>query len=136
MIRAVIDTNIFVSILLGSPIMKELLESCATYKFTWIISEEIYSEYKKVIEYKKFSFRKEIKQKLLYFVEELAEFVHVSSNIAISRDKEDNKFINCAVDGNCNFIVTGDKDLLEIKEYNGIRIVTVKEFLQIIKNAK
>ena len=36
MIRAVIDTNVFVSILFGSPVMKELLESCATYKFTWL----------------------------------------------------------------------------------------------------
>ncbi len=52
----------------------------------------------------------------------------------MSRDKDDNKFINCAIDGNCNFIVSGDKDLLEIKEYGGIRIVTVKEFLKIIKN--
>ncbi|AAM25214.1 putative PIN family toxin of toxin-antitoxin system [Caldanaerobacter subterraneus subsp. tengcongensis MB4] len=134
MIRAVIDTNVFVSILFGSPIMKELLEYCAMYKFTWVISEDIYSEYKRVIEYKKFNFRKEIKQKLLYFIEELAEFVHVSSNVTVSRDKDDNKFINCAIDGNCNFIVSGDKDLLEIKEYGGIRIVTVKEFLEIIKN--
>lgn len=114
--------------------MKELLEYCAMHKFTWVISEDIYSEYKRVIEYKKFNFRKEIKQKLLYFIEELAEFVHVSSNVTVSRDKDDNKFINCAIDGNCNFIVSGDKDLLEIKEYGVIRIVTVKEFLEIIKN--
>jgi putative PIN family toxin of toxin-antitoxin system len=134
MIRAVIDTNVFVSILFGSPIMKELLEYCAMHKFTWVVSEDIYSEYKRVIEYKKFNFRKEIKQKLLYFIEELAEFVHVSSNVTVSRDKDDNKFINCAIDGNCNFIVSGDKDLLEIKGYGGIRIVTVKEFLEIIKN--
>lgn len=71
---------------------------------------------------------------MLYFIKELAEFVHVTSNIAISRNKEDDKFINCALDGNCNYIISGDKDLLEIKEYNGIRIITVKEFLQIIKN--
>ncbi|MDI3500981.1 MAG: uncharacterized protein PWP22_752 [Thermoanaerobacter sp.] len=134
MIRAVIDTNVFVSILFGSPVMKELLESCATYKFTWVISEEIYSEYKRVIEYKKFNFSEEIKQKLLYFIEELAEFVHVSNNVTVSRDKDDNKFINCAIDGNCNFVVSGDKDLLEIKEYGGIYIVTVKEFLEIIKS--
>ena len=134
MIRAVIDTNVFVSILFGSPIMKELLESCATYKFTWVISEEIYSEYKRAIEYKKFNFPEEIKQKLLYSIEELAEFVHVSSNVTVSRDKDDDKFINCAIDGNCNFVVSGDKDLLEIKEYGGICIVTVKEFLEIIKS--
>jgi len=134
MIRAVIDTNVFVSILFSSPVMKELLESCATYKFTWVISEEIYSEYKRVIEYKKFNFPEEIKQKLLYSIEELAEFVHVSSNVTVSRDKDDDKFINCAIDGNCNFVVSGDKDLLEIREYGGIRIVTVKEFLEIIKS--
>jgi predicted nucleic acid-binding protein len=48
MIRALIDTNVFASISFGSPVMKELFENCATYKFTWVISEKIYSEYKKV----------------------------------------------------------------------------------------
>lgn len=61
MIRAVIDTNVFVSILFGSSIMEELFEDCANLKFKWVVSESIYTEYKKVIEYKKFNFRKEIK---------------------------------------------------------------------------
>ncbi|WP_409373518.1 hypothetical protein [Thermoanaerobacter thermocopriae] len=42
------DTNVFVSILFGSPIMKELFEYCAMHKFTWVVSEDIYSEYKKL----------------------------------------------------------------------------------------
>ncbi|MDI6603573.1 MAG: putative toxin-antitoxin system toxin component, PIN family [Thermoanaerobacteraceae bacterium] len=133
MIRAVVDTNVFVSILFGSPIMEELFENCAMHKFTWVISENIYFEYRKVVEYKKFHFRKEIKEKMFYFIDNLAEFVHVTSNITVSRDKDDDKFINCAIDGNCSYIISGDKDLLEIKEYKGIRILTVKEFLQIIK---
>lgn len=58
MIRAVIDTNVFVSILFGSPIMEKLFESCAKHKFTWVVSENIYAEYKRVVEYKKFNFRK------------------------------------------------------------------------------
>ncbi|MDI3478252.1 MAG: uncharacterized protein PWQ59_1777 [Thermoanaerobacterium sp.] len=134
MIRVVIDTNVFVSILFGSPIMEKLFESCAKHKFIWVVSENIYSEYKRVIEYKKFNFRKEIKEEMLYFVEELAEFIHVTNDVAVSRDRDDDKFINCAIDGNCDYIISGDKDLLEIKEYNEISIVTVKEFLQIIDN--
>ena len=47
------------------------------------------------------------------------------------RNKKDNKIIECAFDGKADYIVTGDTDLLELKELKGIRIVTAKEFLEL-----
>ena len=50
--------------------------------------------------------------------------------INVSRDSDDNKFIEAAVLGNCHYIISGDKDLLDIKEYNNIKIFSVSEFLK------
>ncbi len=47
----------------------------------------------------------------------------------ICRDPDDNKFIDCACDAKCIYIVSGDKDLLSVKKYNNVKIVTVAEFL-------
>ena len=57
-------------------------------------------------------------------------FIVPSSQIHVCRDPDDDKFLDCAVDGDCVFITTGDKDLLSLEEYEGIKIVTAAEFLQ------
>ena len=56
--------------------------------------------------------------------------VEPSSKFDVVRDKKDNKIIECAFDSQANFIVTGDPDLLVLKEFHGIKIVTAKEFLK------
>jgi len=48
------------------------------------------------------------------------------------RDLKDDKIIACAVGGQADYIITGDNDLLVLKEYQGILIVTASEFLTII----
>ena len=49
----------------------------------------------------------------------------------ISRDKDDNKILECGFEGNVDFIITGDDDLLVLKKYKNIRIVKPKEYLDI-----
>jgi putative PIN family toxin of toxin-antitoxin system len=55
-----------------------------------------------------------------------------SRTINISRDPDDNKVIETAVIGNCNYIISGDNDLLIIGSYKNIRIVNPTDFLNII----
>jgi len=56
----------------------------------------------------------------------------ISKNIPeVSRDIDDNKILQCAVDGNCDFIITGDGDLLVLKEYNNIKIIKPREYLEL-----
>ena len=52
------------------------------------------------------------------------------SHIEACRDPDDNKFIECAIDNRCIYIVSGDKDLLVLKQYEDIGILTVSEFLE------
>jgi predicted nucleic acid-binding protein len=62
------------------------------------------------------------------------EIIPASNNIHICRDPDDNKFISCAVDSKCYYIVSGDKDLLSLNNYENIEILTVGEFMAIIEN--
>ena len=58
--------------------------------------------------------------------------VYPSGKFDIVRDKKDNKVIECAFDGKVDYIVTGDPDLLVLKEFKGIKIITAKEFLDVV----
>lgn len=58
--------------------------------------------------------------------------VNVSNSIRVSRDFDDDKFIECAINCKANYIVSGDNNLLVLKECKGIKIVIVDEFLKIV----
>ena len=58
-----------------------------------------------------------------------AEIIIVFEEIDICRDPKDNKFLEVAVNGKADFIITGDKDLLVLNPFQGIEIITVNEFL-------
>ena len=51
----------------------------------------------------------------------------------VCRDKNDDKFISCAISGDCDLIVSGDMDLLSLKSYKDVKIITPSEFLSICK---
>lgn len=58
------------------------------------------------------------------------EIIDPITHIEICRDPDDNKFLECAKDSHAIYIVSGDKDLLIIKEYENIQIVTAKDFCE------
>jgi putative PIN family toxin of toxin-antitoxin system len=60
---------------------------------------------------------------------ELAHFVKPKREVHVSRDEADNRILECAVAGDAEMIVTGDRDLLDLSEYEGIRIVTPRQFI-------
>jgi putative PIN family toxin of toxin-antitoxin system len=53
---------------------------------------------------------------------------------AVPRDAEDNAVLECAIEGKAGFIVSGDKDLLDLKNFRGIEIVRAREFLAVLAN--
>jgi uncharacterized protein len=53
---------------------------------------------------------------------------------AVPRDPDDNMVLECAIEGKARFIVTGDKDLLVMKTFRGIQIVSASDFLKVSAN--
>ncbi|HEX8228447.1 MAG TPA: putative toxin-antitoxin system toxin component, PIN family, partial [Chloroflexia bacterium] len=66
-----------------------------------------------------------------------AIFVHPTVPIdAIASDPDDNKFLECAVAGGADYIVSGDKHLLSLGEYEGIRILSPADFLRVLEQGQ
>ncbi len=130
--KVVLDTNILVSALLFKGGVARLVDLWKKGRLVPVLSRETFQEFKAVLEYPKFSLtRQEIKviieeEVLPYFeVIEIADTVNGSC-----RDADDDNFIACAVSAGAAFIVSGDKDLLDMGKYKSVRIISASVFLK------
>ena len=135
MLRVVLDTNVFVSGLLSKTgLPAKILDAWQAGQYLLIASPPIVAEIKRVLQAprireKYFITDGDIEQ-LIILLEKEALIVpgYTDVNDAIPDDPSDEMFLACAVDAAADFIVSGDRHLLEISEYKGISIITVNEF--------
>lgn len=127
--RAVIDTNIMVSAYLGGA-LKNIIVSWKLGKFALIVSEAIAAEYREVLKRPKFQIENTEIDDFFAFLLDRAEFVIPTESVnVITDDPSDNKFIEAAIEGEAKLIVSGDSDLLKLKSFRGISIITGREFI-------
>lgn len=135
MIRAVLDTNVFVSVFLLPGRLNRLVGLILGKRFIWLISGEILEEYASVACRPLYRMSDDEMTALFYGVKEHAEWVRVRSSLSvIKQDPADDRFLACALDGRADWIVTGDRHLLALKEFNGIRIGPPSEFLKVLRS--
>lgn len=137
MIRVVIDTNVFVSAaFLPHSIPAQIIRRVREGKILWVTSQEIIEEIARVLLTPRVRKRHGLtgKQvaKILQGLMQGAEITPGLVPVNASRDPEDNKFLACAVEGQADYIVSGDKDLTDLKSYQGIPIVSPAVFLEIM----
>jgi uncharacterized protein len=132
-VRVVIDTNVLISALLaGTSLPAHLVVLWREGRFDLLTSDEQVDELMRVTRYPKL--RARLAPVLAgRLINELRDLAHVVSNlpaVAASPDPHDNYLLALAAAGAADFLVTGDKhDLLELRLYEGTRIVTVRDFL-------
>ena len=136
LIRAVVDTNVFISSILYEGFASKLLSYWQQRRFIYLISKQILEEYIKVLSYPKFRLtEKEIKwiieEELLPYVETVKIKVPVS---VVKTDPSDNIFLSTAVEGKASFVISGDRHLLVLKKYQDVQIVRIRDFFHLIKN--
>jgi putative PIN family toxin of toxin-antitoxin system len=129
--RFVLDNNIFVSALLvknSAPfwVIKKVEEMGVI-----LYSEATLLELNQVLNRKKFIkyFTVEEKQEFIVKLIESAELVVITKSIDVCRDPKDNKFLELAVSGDADFIISGDQDLLVLNPFRNIEIITANDFL-------
>ena len=134
MIRAVVDTNIVISGLLFGGTPFKVVQAAIDRKFIHILSAPLINEIERVMRSKKFGLSINESRILTTPYFEKATIIVPSSTItAIPRCPGDNRVLECALDGNCRYIVTGDrKDLLSLGTFQGISIISDKDFLALI----
>lgn len=132
MIKAVIDTNVFLSGLFFGGEPKKVLDLCLQRKIIGITSKEILSELEEKL-LGKFEFPPDKTGEFLTLIIKEFAVVEPKEKIDIVEDKKDNKIIEAAMESKADYIVSGDKHLLKIEEYKNIKIVKPKDFLDEIK---
>lgn len=130
----VVDTNVVISGLFFGGMPRKVLELIIDHKCHAFVSMEIINEYIEIANRMQVEEQKSIDTfSLAPFIKRLF-LIKPISKINICRDPDDNKFIECANDAGAIYIVSGDKDLLDLKKYKNIKIVTVKDFLDSFYN--
>ena len=138
MLRVVLDANVFVSAYIspdGTPgqIIQSFLRDGS---FELVLSEPIIEEVLEALAYPKVEKAARSKTEPALWFEDLvvlSQLVGVDFEVPrLSADPDDDKYIACAIAGRATFLVTGDPDLLTVRQHEGVRIVTPRSFLDVI----
>jgi uncharacterized protein len=130
--RVVIDTNIWISFLISKN-FKGLDSLITSGQITLLFSTELIEEFFEVANRPKFKsyFRKRDLESLLAQLENIGELISVTTKTNTCRDSKDNFLLSLSKDGKADFLLTGDEDLLELKNFGSTRIIRWSEFIKI-----
>lgn len=128
--KLVFDTNIFISAFVipyskAEKVILRILEGTDSL----VISKEIINEILSVLSTKFHRDSEAVSHTALY-LSDLAQIVKPSRKIHILEDDPDNRVLECVLHGKADAIVTGDRGMLKLKEIEGVRIISLKEYLE------
>ena len=130
--KVVLDTNVLISAILIEGSIADMALTKAEKYYEILSSDKIYDELIKILMLPKFDKYVSLYQrrKFIESFENKATFVKVEEVINVCRDPKDDMFLELAVSGNANIIISGDKDLLDLNPFQGIQIISPKEFIE------
>lgn len=131
--RAVFDTNVLISAYLWPGNPRHALELVRAGAVDLFSATPAVEELVRVLGYTKFGLTP---KEIAPFVDDLLSLVEIVVPVnveVVSDDPSDNVFLGIAVQGNCQVIVSGDRHLLDLERFRGIRIITASEFVRIVR---
>jgi putative PIN family toxin of toxin-antitoxin system len=135
MLRIVLDTNVLVSAIIRNGKPRRLLQAGINVRYHILSSTGILNELSEVLQRPKFKMTRDDVIRIVSALMETVENIHVVSDLkVVERDPDDNMVINAALDGKANYIVSGDPDLLDLKDFKKIEIVSVDKMLKILES--
>jgi putative PIN family toxin of toxin-antitoxin system len=128
--RVVFDTNVLISGYLWKGSARKAIEQVRQKQWVHLISDEAVNELIRVLAYSKFGLTAAEMEPIIQDLLSISEHVNVKSQLnIIAADATDNIFLNLALDGQANVIVSGDHHLLDIKRFRDISILPIRKFL-------
>jgi putative PIN family toxin of toxin-antitoxin system len=131
--RAVLDTNVLISGVIATGVPHELLVSGFDHEYQLVVSVATLTEFREtLLKYpKRFHMDEDEVQAEVETVRYFAEFVDPQEDItAVEDDSDDDKFLEAAVAGDVDYIVSGDSHLLSLDSFRGIDIVEPRTFYE------
>lgn len=132
--RIIIDTNLWISFLISRSYSK--LDKLLVSGFAKLIfSAELIEEFMEVVKRPKFRkiFSYPEVESLMSDINKYADFVEIKSAPISCRDSKDNFLLALCIDGNADYLLTGDEDLLILKTCGKTKIITLSEYLDNLK---
>ncbi len=135
MLKAVIDTNIWLSALIGTGPPRKIKDYLQARLFQAVHSPELFKELVDVLSRPKYASKIQATEayKLIQLIEEVAILVKLHHIPQVSRDPKDDIFLACAAISDSNYLVSGDSDLLDLQTHGRTHIVRPAEFLSILE---
>lgn len=139
--KVVLDTNVLISARIGrdgnpARVLKHILEHGSDVEL--LTSTDLLSEARRVFHYPRImrKYRLEEDDVVLYLqlIEAASSLVEVQSvPSVIKEDPDDDRVLACAIEGEADYIVTGDPHLLTLENYEGVKIVSPRDFLSVLE---
>ena len=127
--KAVFDTNVLIAAFLAEGICAKLLIRARRRDFDMILCDGILQEFKRVLKKKFAASPHEMSEALLILSAAAQDILGQTDPIVpICRDSDDDLILACARDAVADYVVTGDEDLLVLKDFEGISILKPREF--------
>jgi putative PIN family toxin of toxin-antitoxin system len=131
--RVVLDTNIIVSALISDGKPRELFRKGIENQFSIVTSDQMLKELARVLRRPKFKTNPNEIRRITLALLNSAEMISVKTELkVVKEDPKDDMVIETAYDGHADFIVTGDRHLLELENFRGIKITTVEKALKLL----
>ena len=127
--KVVIDTNIWISYLLGG-LLQRIDEKILSKEIKAVVSDETLKELSEVLSRPRFKniFTAERIKELFSLLDSYAIVVSPSQKVSACRDEKDNFLLEVALEGEADYLITGDEDLLVLDRFHHTKIVKPKEF--------
>ena len=127
--RAVFDTNVLVAAFAVEGICSKILTRSRKNQFHLVACPIILQEFERVLTKKFSATRSEARNALQIVSEAIHSVVRPSKSIqSVCRDPDDDAILGCALEAKADYLVTGDEDLLDLKTFREVRIVTPRDF--------
>lgn len=142
MIKAVLDTNVLIAAVINvkSSVTQKIYQEFLASHFTLIISPEVLEEVEDLINRERIVKRHKMspneRETIISEIASLSYIVPGATQVEIARDPDDNKIISAALEDKADYIVTRDRDLLDLKQHQGIKIITPEKFMEILRAKK
>ncbi|HEY8780449.1 MAG TPA: putative toxin-antitoxin system toxin component, PIN family [Mucilaginibacter sp.] len=135
-IRLILDTNWYISATINKKSRRLLYQLLTDKNIVVLFSDEIITEYERVITRNKFKNIVNAQQisRFMNLVISKIKNIKIKSNLTGSRDTNDNFLLSLSHDANADYLVTGDKDLLILGKTGSTKIILMGDFLAIISN--
>lgn len=127
MLKIVAGTNVLISATISNGYEYQLLKLVKLKKVDLILSYDILWEFEDVLKRPKFGFSRKQIANAIKQVKSISTIINPKIRLkAVKEDPDDDKIVECAIEGKADYIISGDKHLLRIREFQRIKIVNAK----------